>query len=161
MVKETKFYDILGVSPSASESELKKAYYKLAKTYHPDKNPDAGDKFKEISHAYEILSDSQKREVYDRYGEKGLSNGGGDGGMGGMDANDLFASMFGGSPFGGGGGGRRSQGPRKGKDVGHQLGVSLEDLFKGKVNYTESLGDISPIFLHIRVGISVNFISSF
>jgi len=130
MVKETTYYDLLGVRPDASESELKKAYRKLALKYHPDKNPDAGDKFKEISHAYEILSDSEKRQMYDQYGEEGLN---GQGGMGGMDAEDLFSQLFGGGIFGGGGrGGGRPSGPRRGKDMVHQLKVSLEDLYKGK-----------------------------
>ncbi|KAJ3196252.1 Type I HSP40 co-chaperone [Irineochytrium annulatum] len=106
---------------------------KLALKYHPDKNPDAGDKFKEISHAYEVLSDQQKRDVYDRYGEEGLSGEGGPG----MSPNDLFSHLFGGG-FGGsdffGGGGGRPKGPRKGKDMAHALKVSLEDLYKGKVS---------------------------
>uniref|UniRef100_A0A9J7Y122 DnaJ homolog subfamily A member 2 n=1 Tax=Cyprinus carpio carpio TaxID=630221 RepID=A0A9J7Y122_CYPCA len=71
-VSDTKLYDILGVSPSASENELKKAYRKLAKEYHPDKNPNAGDKFKEISFAYEVLTNPEKKDLYDRYGEQGL-----------------------------------------------------------------------------------------
>ncbi|KAH6583515.1 hypothetical protein BASA60_001399 [Batrachochytrium salamandrivorans] len=95
MVKETKYYDLLEVSPDASESELKKAYRKLALKFHPDKNPDAGDKFKDISHAYEILSDSQKRGIYDQYGEDGLS-GDGHGHHGGMSPEDLFSQLFGG-----------------------------------------------------------------
>ncbi|CAO3617929.1 unnamed protein product [Cunninghamella blakesleeana] len=131
MARETKFYDILGVSPDASENELKKAYRKLALKYHPDKNPDAGDKFKEISHAYEILSDNEKRQLYDQYGEEGLNGGPG---MGGMDAEDLFSHLFGGGGgfFGGGGRSRGPQGPRRGKDMVHHLKVSLEDLYKGK-----------------------------
>ncbi|KAJ2289433.1 Type I HSP40 co-chaperone, partial [Coemansia sp. RSA 2706] len=94
MVRETKYYDLLGVAPGASESELKKAYRKLALKYHPDKNKgneEANEKFKEISHAYEILSDSEKRQMYDQFGEEGL-NGGGMGG--GMDAQDLFSQLF-------------------------------------------------------------------
>ncbi|KAI9005392.1 hypothetical protein BC832DRAFT_531361 [Gaertneriomyces semiglobifer] len=132
MVKDTKYYDLLEVSPNASESDLKKAYRKLALKYHPDKNPDAGDKFKDISHAYEVLSDAQKRDVYDKFGEEGLS---GDGGMGGgMSPEDLFSHLFGGGMFGGGGGRRGPQGPRKGKDMAHALKVSLEDLYRGKVS---------------------------
>lgn len=129
MVKDTKYYDVLGVDPGCNESQLKKAYYKLAKVYHPDKNPEAGDKFKEISHAYEVLSDPQKREVYDRHGEEGLS---GDGG-GGMSAEDLFSQLFGGGMFNSGQR-RQPTGPRRGKDVGHCLKVTLEDLYCGKVS---------------------------
>jgi chaperone protein DnaJ len=131
MVKESKFYDILEVPPNATESELKSAYRKLALKYHPDKNPNAGDRFKEISHAYEILSDSQKREIYDQYGEAGLQ---GDAGMGGgMSPEDIFAQFFGGAGmFGGAGGGRR--GPRKCEDMPFNLSVSLEELYKGKTS---------------------------
>jgi len=128
MVKETKLYEQLGVAPDASAADLKKAYRKLALQFHPDKNPDAGDRFKEISHAYEVLSDDQKREVYDRYGESGLSGEGGMGGMGGMSAEDLFSQFF------GGGMRRQPTGPRRGKDMMHQLRVSLEDLYAGKTS---------------------------
>ncbi|OMJ09087.1 Mitochondrial protein import protein MAS5 [Smittium culicis] len=132
MVKDTKLYDILGVDAGAGESELKKAYRKLALKHHPDKSkdPESAEKFKDISHAYDILSDPHKREVYDRYGEEGLS--GGDGGMGGASAEDLFTQFFGGSAFGGGSR-RGPQGPRKGRDMAHVLKVSLEELYKGKV----------------------------
>ncbi|KAI8616656.1 hypothetical protein BC830DRAFT_1167650 [Chytriomyces sp. MP71] len=129
---DTKLYDVLGVSQGCSENELKKAYRKLALQFHPDKNPDAGEKFKEISHAYEILSDSQKREVYDRYGEEGLEGGGGMGG--GMNPGDLFSQLFGGGDPFGRGGGRGPSGPRRGKDMAHSLKVSLEDLYKGKTS---------------------------
>ncbi|KAJ1737660.1 Type I HSP40 co-chaperone [Coemansia sp. Benny D160-2] len=134
MVHDTKLYDILGVSPEASDADIKKAYRKMALKYHPDKNPDAGEEFKEISHAYEILSDGEKREVYDRFGEEGVNREGG--GMGGIDPNDLFAQFFGGGMFGGGGaGGRRgNSGPRRSRDMVHALKVSLEDLYKGKVS---------------------------
>ncbi|KAI7865896.1 ATPase GET3 [Spinellus fusiger] len=96
-------------------------------------NPTAGDKFKEISHAYEILSDAEKRQLYDQFGEEGLN---GQGGMGGgMDAEDLFSQLFGGGLFGGGGGRpNRPSGPRRGKDMLHQLKVSLEDLYLGKTS---------------------------
>uniref|UniRef100_A0A674MNN2 DnaJ heat shock protein family (Hsp40) member A2a n=1 Tax=Takifugu rubripes TaxID=31033 RepID=A0A674MNN2_TAKRU len=119
-VVDTKLYDILGVSPSVSENELKKAYRKLAKEYHPDKNPNAGDKFKEISFAYEVLSNPEKKELYDRYGEQGLREGGGCGP--GMD--DIFSHIFGGGLFGfmGGHGSRsRNGGRRRGEDMVHPL----------------------------------------
>ncbi|KAJ2158635.1 Type I HSP40 co-chaperone [Coemansia sp. RSA 552] len=134
MVRETKLYDLLGVSPDASDNELKKAYRKLALKYHPDKNPNAGEQFKEISHAYEILGDEQKRKMYDAYGEEGLNGAGG--GAGGVDAQDLFSQLFGGGGGGmfGGGGRRGPSGPRRGKDIAHALKVSLEDLYKGKTS---------------------------
>uniref|UniRef100_A0A8C8DPM2 DnaJ heat shock protein family (Hsp40) member A2a n=1 Tax=Oryzias sinensis TaxID=183150 RepID=A0A8C8DPM2_9TELE len=119
-VVDTKLYDILGVSPSATENELKKAYRKLAKEYHPDKNPNAGDKFKEISFAYEVLSNPEKKELYDRYGEQGLREGGG----GGPGMDDIFSHIFGGGLFGfmGGQGNRsRNGGRRRGEDMVHPL----------------------------------------
>ncbi|KAF8582209.1 hypothetical protein K439DRAFT_1413545 [Ramaria rubella] len=132
MVKETKYYDLLEVSPDANESDLKKAYRKKALRLHPDKGGDP-ELFKEVTHAYEILSDSQKRSIYDSRGEAGLSE---QGGMGGMDPQDLFSQLFGGGGgglFGGfGGGGGRSAGPRRGKDLVHRVNVTLEDLYKGK-----------------------------
>ena len=132
MVRETKLYDTLGVSTSASESELKAAYRKLALKFHPDKNPDAGDKFKDISHAYEVLSNPEKRQIYDNYGEAGLNGEGGAGGHG-MNAEDLFSQFFGGGFFGGAGGaGGRSRGPRRTEDMNFSLQVTLEELYKGK-----------------------------
>lgn len=135
---DTKLYDILGVSRSASDNEIKKQYRKLAKEYHPDKNPEAGDKFKEISYAYEVLSDSNKRQIYDRYGLKGMKERGGDGGFGG---EDFFSQLFGrggfmggGGPFGpmGGFGGPGLRRRQRGEDTIHPLKVSLEDLYNGK-----------------------------
>jgi len=130
MVKETLLYEALGLTPTATDADVKKAYRKLAVQFHPDKNPspDAAEKFKEISRAYEVLSDEEKRKIYDRYGEKGLD----EGGMGGgSSAFDIFSQFFGGSPFGGMFGGS-DRGERRGKDVGHTLTVSLDDLYNGK-----------------------------
>ncbi|KAB0351441.1 hypothetical protein FD754_016298 [Muntiacus muntjak] len=104
------------VADTKVENELKKAYRKLAKEYHPDKNPNAGDKFKEITFAYEELSNPEKRELYDRYGEQGLRED--SGGGGGMD--DIFSHIFGGGLFSFMG------------DIMHPLKVSLEDLYNGK-----------------------------
>ncbi|KAM7208036.1 putative chaperone dnaj 2 protein [Naviculisporaceae sp. PSN 640] len=136
MVKETKLYDVLGVAPTATEQELKKAYKTGALKYHPDKNahnPAAEEKFKEISHAYEILSDSQKRAIYDQYGEAGLE--GGAGGGGGMAAEDLFAQFFGGGSFGGMFSGmHQNRAPPKAKTIHHIHNVSLEDIYRGKVS---------------------------
>ncbi|XP_035579587.1 dnaJ homolog subfamily A member 2-like [Zalophus californianus] len=127
-VADTKLYDFLGVPPGASENELKKAYRKLAKEYHPDKNPNAGEKFKEISFAYEVLSNPEKRELYDRYGEQGLREG--SGGGGGMD--DIFSHIFGGGLFGFMGNQSRNRNGRRREDMMHPLKVSLEDLYNGK-----------------------------
>ncbi|KIJ69543.1 hypothetical protein HYDPIDRAFT_172911 [Hydnomerulius pinastri MD-312] len=130
MVRETKFYELLEVSPDASDSDLKKAYRKKALRLHPDKGGDP-ELFKEVTHAYGVLSDPEKRQIYDARGEAGLSE---QGGMGGMDPQDLFSQLFGGGGFfgGGGGGGGRSQGIRKTKDLVHRVHVTLEDLYKGK-----------------------------
>jgi len=129
MVRETKYYEILGVRPDSSESELKKAYRKLALQYHPDKNPTEGERFKLISQAYEVLSDAQKRRIYDEGGEEALQGGGVGSGFEFSSPMDIFDMFF-------GGGGRRGAGPareRRGKDVIHQLAAKLEDLYNGTV----------------------------
>ncbi|KZF25940.1 DnaJ-domain-containing protein [Xylona heveae TC161] len=136
MVKETKYYDVLGVSPDATEQQLRSAYKKGALKYHPDKNasnPETEEKFKDLSHAYEVLSDSEKRQLYDQYGEEGLESGGG---AGGMSAEDLFSQFFGGgSAFGGMfGGGMRDTGPKKARTIHHVHKVSLEDIYRGKTS---------------------------
>ena len=112
----------------------------MSNALRPDKNAhseEASDKFKELSHAYEILQDAEKRQIYDQYGEEGLEQGGAGGG-GGMAAEDLFSQFFGGGGgFGGmfgGGGGMREQGPKKARTIHHVHKVSLEDIYKGKVS---------------------------
>jgi len=119
-VDTTKLYETLGVEKTADAKEIKKAYRKLAVKHHPDKGGDE-QKFKEISAAYEVLSDEEKRAEYDKYGLEGLESEGG----GGRSPDDIFSMFF------GGGGGRRS-GPRKGESINHPIKVSLEDLYNGK-----------------------------
>ncbi len=129
------FYEVLGVSKSASGDELKRAYRKLAMKHHPDRNPSeksAEQKFKEISEAYDILKDDQKRAAYDRFGhaafEQGSGRGPGDFGFSGGFA-DIFDEMFGEFM----GGGRRGQGgPSRGSDLRYNLEISLEESFRGK-----------------------------
>lgn len=123
-VDNTTFYKRLGVDKDAEHGVIKKAYFKLARTHHPDRGGDK-EKFQEIQQAYEVLSDREKRETYDRHGEEGLKEGGGGGG--GMD--DLLSQMFGGGGRGGRGG---PPAPKKGKPVMHPLKCTLEELYAGK-----------------------------
>lgn len=117
-VDNSKFYELLGVSKTADASEIKKAFRKAAMTHHPDKGGDI-EKFKEVSKAYEVLSDPEKRGIYDEMGEEGLEGGGGGG------AADIF------DLFGMGGGGPRRRGKQKGDDVPFPLKVSMEDMYNG------------------------------
>eukprot|EP00211_Chloroparvula_japonica_P006450 CAMPEP_0119143196 /NCGR_PEP_ID=MMETSP1310-20130426/33922_1 /TAXON_ID=464262 /ORGANISM="Genus nov. species nov., Strain RCC2339" /LENGTH=414 /DNA_ID=CAMNT_0007134807 /DNA_START=63 /DNA_END=1307 /DNA_ORIENTATION=+ len=125
-MSNTKLYDVLGVSQDATPSQIKKAYMRLAKQYHPDRNPDGqhGDKFKEISAAYDVLGNEEKRKLYDQYGEEGLSAGGPP-----RSSDDIFGDLFGGI-FGGGQGGQR--GPQRGEDMSYSLRVGLKDFYNGK-----------------------------
>lgn len=147
MASKRDYYDVLGVSKNADEAEIKKAYRKLAKKYHPDANPDnkeeAREQFKEVSEAYEVLSDSQKRQTYDQFGHAafdsgaGASSGGGFGGFGGfsggMDVGDIFDNIFGGG-FGdifGGGSSRRRNGPKQGGDIEASIHLTFEEAVFG------------------------------
>merc|ERR1719245_2858257 len=118
-VDTTGFYKALEVDKGASEPEIKKAYRKLAVKYHPDKGGDP-EKFKDITRAYEVLSDPEKRSKYDKYGEEGLEGGGGG------DPSDIFESFFGGGQRGGG-----SRKRQKTKDVVQPLKVTLEQMYNG------------------------------
>lgn len=127
------YYKILGVEKGASKEEIKKAYKKLAKKYHPDLNKDnseAEKKFKEINEAASILTNEQKRSQYDQFGSEGMNSGFGGGGFGGgfegFDFNDIFSNIF-----GGGFGSSRQRGPRRGADLRYDIEISLEEVFSG------------------------------
>ncbi|MBQ0005046.1 MAG: molecular chaperone DnaJ [Clostridiales bacterium] len=142
MADKRDFYEVLGLHKGATDDEIKKAYRKLAMKYHPDRNPDnkeAEEKFKEINEAYEILSDSEKRSMYDRFGHAGVDPnagfGGGAGGFGGFGGaggfggfEDIF-DMFGGA-FGGGGRARRN-GPQKGRDIQKSITIDFTEAIFG------------------------------
>ena len=127
------YYEVLGVSRESGEVEIKKAYRKMALKYHPDRNPgdkDAEEMFKEAAEAYDVLTDAEKRQLYDRFGHEGLAGSGFRGFNGFEDIfsnfGDIFEGIFG---FGGGGGGNRA---RQGKSLRYDLEFSLEDAFLGK-----------------------------
>ncbi|KZN38616.1 molecular chaperone DnaJ [Pseudoalteromonas luteoviolacea] len=135
-MSKSDYYEVLGVTKDASERDIKKAYKRLAMKYHPDRT--AGDealeaKFKEVKEAYEVLTDSQKRQMYDQYGHAAFeqNGGGGHGGFGGgADFGDIFGDVFG--DIFGGGGGRRQSRQQRGADLRYSLDLSLEEAVKGK-----------------------------
>lgn len=138
MADKRDYYEVLGVQKGASDDEIKKAYRKSAKQYHPDLHPGdkvAEEKFKEVNEAYEVLSDSQKRARYDQFGHAGVDpnfNPGGGSPFGqDMDIGDIFNSFFGG--FGGFGGSRRQNpnAPRRGNDVETQVSITMEEAATG------------------------------
>lgn len=136
MAEKRDYYEVLGVSKSASDSELKSAYRKLAKKYHPDMNPgdkEAEAKFKEASEAYSVLSDPDKRRQYDQFGHAAFDGtGGGAGGFdfSGMDMGDIFGDLFG-DFFGGGSRRRTNDGPMKGSNLRTSVRITFEEAIFG------------------------------
>ena len=148
--KKRDYYEVLGIGKNATDAEIKSAYRKLAKKYHPDLNPgnkEAEEKFKEVNEANDVLSDPQKRQRYDQFGFAGVdpnyaaANGGGaggfGGGFGGVDLGDIFGDIFGGgfgggfSGFGGGSSTRTANAPRKGHDIQASVILTFEEAAHG------------------------------
>ena len=139
MADKRDYYEVMGVPKNASEDEIKKAYRKLAKQYHPDLNPNdkvAETRFKEVNEAYEVLSDKEKRARYDQFGHAGVDPNFGGGAAGGspfqgdFDFGDIFNSVFGG--FGGFGGRQANpNAPRRGTDTETSIYISFEEAAKG------------------------------
>ena len=150
MAEKRDYYEVLGIGKNATDAEIKSAYRKLAKKYHPDLNPgdkEAEEKFKEVNEANDVLSDPQKRQRYDQFGFAGVdpnyaaANGGGaggfGGGFGGVDLGDIFGGIFGGgfgggfSGFGGGSSPRTANAPRKGHDIQASVILTFEEAAHG------------------------------
>ena len=151
MAEKRDYYEVLGVSKTATADEIKSAYRKLAMKYHPDRNPgnkEAEEKFKEAAEAYDVLHDAEKRQRYDQFGHAGMNGGAGGFGGGGMNMEDIFSmfgDIFGGHSGGGGGfggfedlfsGGRRqrqqdSNGPRRGEDMSFRLDIEFDEAIFG------------------------------
>ncbi|GAP00225.1 DnaJ C-terminal domain-containing protein [Fructobacillus ficulneus] len=157
-MNNTEFYDRLGVEKTASQDEIKKAYRKLSKKYHPDLNhePGAEDKYKEVQEAFETLGDPQKRQQYDQFGPAGAQGGfggfgGGQGGQGGFgdfsDLGDIFSQMF-------GGGFSDPNAPRKGRDLQYRMHLTFEEAIFGtekNVKYTRSQADRTQREVKVKV----------
>lgn len=156
MANKRDYYEVLGIEKGASADDIKKAYRKLAKQYHPDlnkDNPDAAEKFKEVGEAYSVLSDPDKKARYDQFGHAGMDGGGGfGGGFDGFDMGDLgdiFGSFFGGGGgFGGFGGANRRNAPTKGRDIRANIDLTFEEAAFGckkdvRVSRLENCADCS------------------
>jgi molecular chaperone DnaJ len=136
-VTKRDYYEILGVQRDVDEPSLKSAYRKMAREYHPDRNPnnpDAEEKFKEAAEAYSVLSDAQKRAAYDRYGHQGVQGAGGPSFDPSVfsDFNDIFGSLFGFEDFFGGGRSRRRGQANRGEDLRFDLEIAFEEAIRGK-----------------------------
>jgi len=147
-MRKRDYYEVLGIDKGANEKEIKNAFRKMAKKYHPDLNPgdeESERKMKEVNEAYEVLGDSDKRSRYDRFGHDGV-NGQGAGGFGGFGQGaggfgDIFEDIF--DMFGGGSSGGRRSGPRKGADLKYRVNIKFEEAAFGvekeiKINRTEN-----------------------
>jgi len=134
MTEKRDYYEVLGINRSASTNEIKKAYRKMARQYHPDvsEDPHAEEKFKEVNEAYEVLSNESKRATYDNFGHAGLGGAGGFGGFSGFGSRDpfeIFEEVFG--SFGFGGTRRSRTGPRRGADLRYDLALDFEEAIFG------------------------------
>ena len=158
MAEKRDYYEVLGVSKTATADEIKSAYRKLAMKYHPDRNPGdkaAEEKFKEAAEAYDVLHDADKRAKYDQFGHQAFANGGGGGGGGGMNMEDIFSAfgdIFGGRGgggfggfgdfFGGMGGGRQQRradpnAPQRGDDMTYRLEIDFDEAIFGSTRDLE------------------------